>query len=97
MDYFLNLLKENSFVGALVSGILLIFIGFLFSYALKQYRSNRLYKILKKELKDRNSDFLSSHLLSSVTGYTQNQIEVLCSYHNKIKRNESEKESWRLM
>lgn len=96
MNNFWDLLKENSFVGALASGVLLIFVGWIISHLRKRYRANRLYNLFKKELKERQKDFLSVHLLSSVTGYTENDVEILCSFHSKITRNENEKRSWRL-
>jgi len=91
-----SLLKENSFIGALASGILLILIGWVISVVRKKIRANNLYRHFENQLLERDKKYLSTHLLSSVTGYTENEVEILCSSHKKITRNEREKQSWRI-
>lgn len=84
----------NSFLGALASGILLILLGWLASVVRKKYRASRLFKLFKKELEKRDKAYLSSHLISSVTGYTEDDVEILCCYHKNITRNELQIKSW---
>ena len=91
-----NLLSKNSFVGALVSGLLTVFIGWVISWGIKKYRASRVYNILRRGLAEKNKTFLPTAYLSSKSGYTQSQVEALCSYHSKIHRNEKELESWRI-
>lgn len=91
-----ELLSNNSFVGALASGLAILFIGWLVSLIVKKYRAGKVYGILKKGLKEKNKTFLPSAYLSAKSGYTQAQIESLCGHHKKIDRNEKQLESWRL-
>ncbi len=93
----MDILSENSFVGALASGILLIIIISIWNLCLKKYRANQVYKILKAGLQQRNKDFLPTTYLSAETGYTQSQIEEYCSHHKNIRRNEKELASWRII
>lgn len=58
--------------------------------------AKKLYKILRSELKARNKTFLTTTLLSSKSGFTESEVEKLCIYHDKIHRNEKEKQSWRI-
>lgn len=102
IDSIWNLLQGNSFIGAFIgaftSGLLLALIGWIVSLTLRKYRAKRLYNLFKNELILRDKEYLSVHLLSSITGYTENEVEILCSsYPEKIKRNELEKPSWRLV
>lgn len=91
-----ELLSKNSFVGALVSGLLIVFIGWVISWGIKKYRAGRIYNILQSGLTEKNKKFLPTAYLASKSGYTQSQVEVLCSSHSKIYRNEKELESWRI-
>ncbi len=92
----MELLSNNSFVGALVSGLAILLISWLFSLIIKKYRAEKVYNILKDGLKVKEKSFLPTAYLSSKSGYTQAQVESLCSYHKKIYRNEKQLESWRL-
>ena len=89
-----EMLSTNSFVGALVSGLLLLIIGWAISWAVKKYRACRVYSILQAGLSEKNKRFLPTAYISSKSGYTQSQVEALCSHHKKIRRNEKELESW---
>lgn len=91
-----DLLSKNSFLGALVSGLLILLVGWLIKLAVTKHRSNRVYNILKSGLSGKKKSYLPTAFLSSKTGYTQSQIELLCSHHKKIVRNEKELESWRV-
>lgn len=90
-----ELLSKNSFVGALVSGIVILLLSWLVSWGVKKYRANRIYEILKVGLEEKNKRFLPTAYLSAKSGYTQAQVESLCGHHCRIWRNEKELESWR--
>tara|TARA_Y100000815_G_scaffold271473_1_gene298117 strand:- start:892 stop:1191 length:300 start_codon:yes stop_codon:yes gene_type:complete len=89
-----EILSTNSFVGTLVSGLFLLILGWAFSWGVKKYRACRVYSILQAGLSEKNKKFLSTAYISSKSGYTQSQVEALCSHHRKIRRNEKELESW---
>jgi len=89
-----QLLSENSFVGALISGLLILFIGWFFSQGVKKHRANRIHSILQKGLIEKNKNFLPTAYLSSKSSYTQSQVESLCCYHSKIRRNEKDLQTW---
>jgi len=91
-----KLISENSFVGALTSGLVLLLIGWLANLCIKKYRAAKLFNILKDGLVEKHATFLPTVYLSSKSGYTQAQVEDLCSHHKQIQRNEKELESWRV-
>lgn len=91
-----ELLSKNSFLGALVSGLLILIVGWIVNGCVKKYRADRVYNILKNGLAEKNKSFLPTAFLSSRSGYTQAQIEALCSFHKNITRNEKDLESWRI-
>ena len=96
ISFLWELLSKNSFVGALISGLLILFTGWIISWGIKKHQANRVYDILQRGLAEKNKTFLPTAYLSSKSGYTQSQVEALCCYHNKIYRNEKELESWRI-
>lgn len=91
-----KLIIENSFVGAFVASLTVILIVWAVNLARRFYRANRVYKVLEQELKKRDKRFLSTPLLAAKTGYTENGVEALCSFHKKIPRNEKELQSWQI-
>lgn len=91
-----DLLSKNSFIGALVSGLLILLVGWIINFVVKRHRAKRVYKILQKGLFEKNKSFLPTSYLASKSGYTQSQVESLCSHHKKIVRNEKELETWRI-
>lgn len=93
---FWELLSKNSFMGAFVSAIAIIFLGWLANLLVKDYQATRVYEILKTGLQEKNKTFLPATYLAAKAGYTKSQIETLCTYHKKIHRNEKELESWRI-
>jgi len=100
MEWLLDLwalLSVNSFVGALVSGLIILLVGYLINLHIKKYRASRIHDILKAGLKEKNKKFLPTAYLSAESGYTQSQVESLCSHHKNIRRNEKELESWRIV
>lgn len=92
-----KLISDNSFIGALGSGLVLIFIGLFTNWGVKKYRANRIYNILKNGLEEKSKTYLPTVYLSAKSGYTQSQVEALCSHHDKIRRNEKKLESWRII
>ena len=91
-----ELLSTNSFIGALASGLAILLIAWLVNLCLKKYRARKIYGILKQGLENKNKIYLPTAYLSAKSGYTQSQVESLCSHHKSIKRNEKELESWRI-
>lgn len=91
-----ELLSKNSFAGALASGLLLLVIAWIVRWGTKKYRASRIYTILQAGLTEKKKSYLPTAYLASKSGYTQDQVEALCSHHSKIRRNEKELESWRI-
>lgn len=91
------LLSENSFLGALVSGIAIIILVAIFKSILNKYKASRVFNALKSGLTEKNHAFLPTSYLAAKTNYTQAKVEQLCSSHRKIKRNEKELESWQVI
>ena len=92
-----DLLSENAFVGALASGLALAALLALLSWIRRCYRRSVVYRELSEGLIEKNKSFLPTSYISAKTGYTQSQVEALCSSHSKISRNEKELESWKVI
>lgn len=92
-----KLLSENSFLGALVSGIAIIVLVAIFKFFLNKYKASQVFNALKSGLAEKKHTFLPTSYLAAKTNYTQEKVEQLCSSHSKIKRNEKELESWQVI
>jgi len=92
-----KLLSDNSFVGALVSGLAIMSIVALYKYCVNKYKASKVFKALKSGLAEKKCTFLTTSYLAAKTNYTQEKVELLCSSHSKIKRNEKALESWQII
>lgn len=91
-----DFISNNKLVSALVAATL---IG-IFSWFVKFTRDSRdkekIYKYLQQSRLNTDYTFRSTEAISSDTKIPENRVAELCSRHPSIKRNEKEKQSWRL-
>ncbi|HAS6102293.1 TPA: hypothetical protein I7117_22840 [Vibrio vulnificus] len=92
----LELLKSNAFVGALAASIAFFMLHKLFGFFITKWQAHKVFKALQQGLEHphKNRTFLPTTFLASKTGYTTQKVELLCSKHSKIRRNEKQLESW---
>ncbi len=100
MNDLLKLINDNP----LITGLVILSIGLIIKggkwgvkRVMKMYHAKQIYNILKKGLEEKKKSYLPTSYLSSKSGYTESQVEVLCNCHNKIRRNEKKLESWRII
>ncbi len=97
MSTFADLVGSKEFLAALV----VLVVGGVFTAALKWYRDNRdgkrIYTYLLESRAGTEWTFRSTHAISSHTKLSESRVENLCTKHPKIKRNEKEKQSWKLI
>jgi hypothetical protein len=59
--------------------------------------SKRIYDFLLTSQSNTNYTFRSTESISSATKIPEGRVEVLCSRHPKIRRNEKEKQTWKII
>ncbi len=69
----------------------------LFKWYRDKRDSDKVYKFLRRSEKERGWAFRTTHAISSATKIPKNRVSELCSRDKRIKRNEKEKESWRII
>lgn len=83
-------------VGGVVAGILVTLLIWIPRKIKATRDSATIYEFLKKSEQEGKYTFRSTEAISSHTGIPEARIAELCTNHDKIKRNEKEKQSWRL-
>jgi hypothetical protein len=92
MDSLLEMIFENPLGSTLAAAAVVAFLGWTIS-SLKDWRDGeKIYRLLKSST-DR---FRSTHALAAGTRLAESRVAALCSKHSRIRRNELEKQSWRL-
>jgi hypothetical protein len=96
MSAFADLIGSKEFLAALA----VLAVGGVFTAAIKWYRDNRdgkkIYTFLLQSKTGTEWTFRSTQAISSHTKISESRVEAICSKHPKIKRNEKEKQSWKL-
>ena len=69
----------------------------LFKWFQDKRDRDKIYKFLRRSAKERGWVFRTTHAISSGTKIPENRVSKLCNRDKRIKRNEKEKESWRLI
>jgi hypothetical protein len=99
----------NDFVGFLGSNIkelaagvaIVVFVAGTVAWLFKWFQDKRdrekIYKFLRRSVKEKGWAFRTTHAISSSTKIPEHRVSKLCRRDKRIKRNEKEKESWRLI
>jgi hypothetical protein len=69
----------------------------LFKWFQNKRDSDKIYKFLRRSAKERGWAFRTTHAISSATQIPEDRVCKLCSRDKRIRGNEKEKESWRLI
>ena len=72
-------------------------LGFLIKSFRDKKESGKIYNFLLESKMQGKYTFRSTEAISSNTNIPESRIEELCLKHKKIKRNELEKKSWRIV
>lgn len=85
----------------LISGLLVLLVGAVFTWAAKFWRDRQdtksIYEFLVSSAESTGFTFRSTEAISSHTKVPAERVEELCLRHPRIRRNEKEKESWTLL
>ena len=73
------------------------FIKFCWSYYCDHRDSRIIYKFLTESKLNGKYTFRSTESISSSTGIYEERVAKLCSENKMIRRNEKEKQSWRII
>ena len=87
-----KVITDNPLVSAIVAGLILAWLAWMIKKLKDKSGSQRIYKFIS------NSDqtFRSTAAISSAMHIPESRVAELCSKDKRIKRNELEKQSWRI-
>ena len=91
---------SDFFENGIVKGVFVTLIGVLILGILGWLKFKRDEKIVTKLLKNSGVEsshtFRTTHAISSATNLSEERIRKVCSKSSMIRRNQKEKESWKL-
>uniref|UniRef100_UPI0035B02CC4 hypothetical protein n=1 Tax=Hylemonella sp. TaxID=2066020 RepID=UPI0035B02CC4 len=88
--------SENSLASTLIAAILIGAVGGLWRLYRNARDSKRIYEYLVHSASNTDYVFRSTQAISTNTRIPESRVVDLCIKHPNIKRNEKEKQSWRL-
>lgn len=98
MDKLLDFVTNNNLSSALSTiAIMLALIFWIVKKCKNWSDSKKIYEFLLNSATTTDFTFRSTQVISSDTKIAESRVEELCIKHPKIKRNEKEKQSWRLI
>lgn len=98
MDKLLDFVTNNNLSSALSTiAIILALIFWVVSKYKNLSDSKKIYEFLLNSATKTDYTFRSTQVISSNTKIAESRVEELCIKHPKIKRNENEKQSWRII
>ena len=92
----LDFVSNNQLISSVFGTALVGLIAWLWKINVDRMGRNRIYEYLLKSSSSSDWTFRSTHAIAAATKLTEERVEVLCIQHPKIKRNEMEKQTWRL-
>ncbi len=93
----IDIISNHQLVSAIVAAVVLALLGRAFTLYCDRGDSAKIYDFLLKSKQEMDFTFRSTEAISSATKISEKRVAELCSKHPKIKRNEREKQSWRLI
>ena len=96
MDTFVKLVVRNPLGTSLASAAIIGLVGLVWR-ALRDRRDSRLIISFLGNSRDHTEyTFRSTEAISAHTNLREDRVAKLCARHTRIRRNEKEKQSWRL-
>jgi hypothetical protein len=92
----LKIVTDNPLASAIVAGLILAIIFWLIKEIKDKKDSQAIYQFLLDSQKKTEYTFRSTAAISSATRIPESRVAELCSRNKKIKRNELEKQSWKI-
>ena len=97
MSTILETISNNQLVSGLVVAAVAAIVGAAWKWKHDRKDSGKIYDFLLKSKSGTDFTFRSTEAISSATKIPEKRVALLCSKHPKIKRNEKEKQSWKLI
>ena len=92
-----DFISNNQLLSTLVAAALLGLVAWVTKRLRDRRDSRKIYEFLRQSKLKTDFRFRSTEAISSAIKIPEERIERLCSRHNKIRRNEKEKQSWQLI
>jgi hypothetical protein len=89
-------ISNNQLLSSLFATTIIGIIAFSWTYWKNFRDSKKIYEFLLQSKSNTDFTFRSTQAISSKTKITESRVRELCSKHPYIKRNEKEKQSWRI-
>ncbi len=89
-------ISQNALVSAILAGLILALIAWLVAYARARRDRSAIHAFLQRSTADGQFTFRTTHAIAAATKIPEARVAELCSRHPNIKRNEQERQSWRI-
>ena len=90
-------ISNNALVSALVATLIVAVIAAIWKRRRDSTDSETIYRFLLQSKSATDFTFRSTEAISSHTKIPEHRVAELCSLHPKVRRNEKEKKSWRVV
>ena len=97
MSELIQVVTNNGLASTLVGAVVVGLAGLGWSAHRNRRDRRAIYAFLVASTSGTSFSFRSTQAIASHTRLTEDRVEALCSGHPKIRRNEKEKQSWRLI
>lgn len=87
---------ENNLFATLIAAAIVALIVHIWKVLRDSYDNKKIYDFLSISKANTEFTFRSTEAISSDTKIPESRVAELCSKHPKIKRNEKEKQSWKI-
>jgi hypothetical protein len=88
---------NNPLLATVVGALVILVLRWLWSWGQNKRDSDAIYRFMLASKQGGQFTFRSTQAISAQTRIAESRVEQLCSRHPKIRRNEREKQSWRLV
>jgi hypothetical protein len=96
IDGLVDFISNNKIASTLIGAAIVAAATWLVKWLRDRRDSNRIYRHLLKSAAKTEWTFRSTEAISSATHIPTSRVSELCGSDKRFKRNEKEKESWRL-
>ena len=93
----IQFISNNNLASALAAAAILAIVGGVWKWHRDRRDRKKILEFMLASKAETGFTFRSTEAISSHTKISENRVADLCSKHPKIKRNEKEKQSWRVV
>ena len=89
--------SQNALVSAVVAGLIVALVTWLFVYFRARRDRNTIYAFLRQSAEGTDFTFRTTHAIAAATRIPEARVAELASRDTRLKRNEQERQSWRIV